>query len=191
MADLYQQTYLPNQLATFTQIGSVYGNSECFLSRIYELEEVHGNLNRPGGYYFERTNWSGEFFELFFKLGFDKTEQWEQLIQSVNKTPLLPEFFEEVRDQELGSSGFLDKQHIMLPLKKPEETSENKRVDGSPTGAPRRRRSILSDLNSVNQETTNNICEEGEIIADRQVKINFPFNLKNLLQIFIGIFKIV
>jgi len=169
MADAYQQIFLPNQLAINRKLESLYGPSEHSLSCLYDLKETCSTTSRPGSYHFERTDWSGDFLELFFKLGFDQTEQWEQLIQSVNTTPLLPEFYEAVRGQELGSNNFVDKQHLMPPLNRDitEELGDSGSKDGSPTGTTRRRRSILCGLKS------------DEVVEERQVGLFRSYSIRS------------
>jgi len=169
MADAYQQIFLPNQLAINRKLESLYGPSEHSLSCLYDLKPTNPTTSRPGSYHFERTHWSSDFLELFFKLGFDQTEQWEQLIQSVNTTPLLPEFYEAVRGQELGSNNSVDKQHLMPPLNRDiaEELADSGSKDGSPTGTSRRRRSILCGLKSE------------EAVEERQVGLFRSYSMRS------------
>lgn len=145
MAEIYEHNCHVNEESSVQKLKRIYGQNEGFLNRTYELNELRCMPFACGGYDLERTAWHGEFLELFFKLGFEQTEEWEQLVQSVNQTPLLPEFYEVIRNQELSNNDLIDKQYLMAPMNKMQETDENEQVNNNNNN--RRRRSILSNLN--------------------------------------------
>ena len=178
MADIYHHDHSVNEHSTFHKLQSIYGpNESCILHNVYELGHAHPNPTNnepflPGGFDYERSTWCGEFLELFFKLAFEQSEEWEQLVQSVNATPLLPEFYEAIRSQELFGRNkdgedldeFIDKQYIMLSLNK--EVHQYSRIVNNDEsiitrqqGNRRQGRSILSSLNipGPNKATTNNV----------------------------------
>ncbi len=68
-------------------------------------------------------------------MSFDQTEDWECLIQAVNQTPLLPEFYDLIRMEQIPNLDYLDKQFVMIPINEliPDTLQQS-----------RRRRSVLN-----------------------------------------------
>ena len=114
MADVYEHQCLVNEQSSAKKLEAVFGPNEAALTRLYEVAETRGAARAAvaGGYDFERTQMCGEFLALFFKLGFEQSEEWEPLVHTLNESPLLPEFYEPIRRRELPND-FVDKQHLM------------------------------------------------------------------------------
>ena len=126
LAEVYEHTVLANEKSSSVKLLNVYGPGEDSLPIGVRLEkeattvreEVEPSLRHCGSFDFERSYWCGEFLELFFKLAFDQTEDWDHLIQAVNQTPLLPEFYDVIRRRELGKQlegECVDKANLMQP----------------------------------------------------------------------------
>lgn len=143
MAEVYETSCLANEQSSTKKLEHQFGQSESILNRIYELNEARDAFAQTGGYAFERSHTCGEFLELFFKLGFEQSEEWEPMVQTVNETPLLPEFYDVIRGRELPQD-FIDKQYLMEPLfSRADEASGQRQAQN---GRGNRRRSILSNL---------------------------------------------
>lgn len=185
MAEIYEHDCLVNEQVSARKLEQHFGHGEAVLNRIYELNEARDSLTVTGGYDFERSQMCGEFLELFFKLGFEQSEEWEPMVQSVNETPLLPEFYDVIRGRELPQD-FVDKQYLMEPLfsRADEQQGENQRQGQN--GRSNRRRSILSNLSvagpnkvalmgqdSVVAETTS----EGQ--ANRQIGLFRSYSIRS------------
>lgn len=179
MAEIYEHNCHVNEESSMQKLKRLYGHNEGSLNRTYELNEPRVIPCVCGGYDLERTAWCGEFLELFFKLGFEQTEEWEQLVQSVNQTPLLPEFYEVIRSQELSNNDSIDKQYLMAPLNKMQEAiNDNEQVNTN-----RRRRSILSNLNIAEPKSLANTQKSNPTIIShndeqRQVGLFRSYSIK-------------
>ena len=135
MGDVYEHSALNAVKAERQRVLSIYGEGEEVLVRIHDK---NGSRTQPylcGSFEFERFEGCAEFLELFFKLAFDQTEDWETLGNSNDQTPLLPEFFDEIRAQELPNDEIVDRQHIMSPG----DDNEHAEIDSSLPGYRRRR----------------------------------------------------
>ncbi|CAF0732115.1 unnamed protein product [Brachionus calyciflorus] len=106
------------------KIKNLYGSSEegLFLNQ---------NVSKCGAFGFERSYLLDEFLELFFKLGFDQTENWANIIQNINSIPLLPEFHQTLRDKELNQNEF--KQYIIKNKRVKNESSLKRKLNPSPS----------------------------------------------------------
>jgi len=151
MADVYEHTLLVNEQANKKLI-TIYGIGEDCLYDIYVMKQQRSQPSIPGGYDFERSEYCGEFLELFFKLAFDQSEDWDSLIQSVNQTPLLPEFYDVIRSEQSLSCEFVDKQFIIMPLSSESHTDLDQLKEiNSAKKSSRRRRSFLLESDKVNK----------------------------------------
>ena len=166
MAEVYEHNLSVNELGTSKKLTNIFGQDESCLHNIYLLKQIRQEPAISGGYNYERTQWCGEFLELFFKLGFEQTEDWEPLVQSVNQTPLLPEFYEAIRNKELSSNDYINKQFLIPSVNKFDQTNTGNEFTSSPANT-RSRRSIISNLN----EQTNSYISinEANIGSYRQV----------------------
>ena len=92
-------------------IRNYYGiNEEIF--QIKYLQNVSDfNNSNCGAFAFERSDMLTNFLEFFFKFGFDQSENWEATINNVNSIPLIAEFSELFREQELNPNEL--KAHIL------------------------------------------------------------------------------
>jgi hypothetical protein len=126
MADVYEHNILANQRSSNSKLASLFGMGEDSLARVYILKLDRAHPCACGGFDFERTSWCAQFLEMFFKLGFDQTEDWEFLAQSVNQTPLLPEFYDTIRSGQLPDTDQVDKQFILKRALKESERRRSK-----------------------------------------------------------------
>ncbi len=113
MFNLYENHSIPNVQSSKSKLIALYGNGEDMLCRVYFQKLSRTEPFKCGGYDFERASWCCDFLELFFKLGFDQTEDWDSLIQSVNHTPYLIEFFDLIRHENDLNNDFIDRQYLM------------------------------------------------------------------------------
>jgi hypothetical protein len=115
LSDYYEKHVLVNQRTTNAKLRTVYGLGEDVLSRLYMQKNERTRPSICGSYDFERCWWLDDFLEFFFRLGIDRTENWSFLSQSVNKTPLLPQFYEQIRNYELPQNyeSTIDKQYLI------------------------------------------------------------------------------
>jgi len=138
MNDIYAHTLEVVQKSVRPKLVSLYGvGEECLCEKYNEKKQLQQQQQQQtaGGYDFERSEYGSEFLELFFKLSFDQTEDWECLIQAVNQTPLLPEFYDLIRMEQIPNLDYLDKQFVMIPINEliPDTLQQS-----------RRRRSVLN-----------------------------------------------
>ena len=176
MADVYEHKMSVNEFSSSKKLTNLFGQDEDCLRSIYLLKETRQEPAISGAYNYERTQWCGEFLELFFKLGFEQTEDWEPLVQSVNQTPLLPEFYEVIRNKELSSNDYINKQFLIPSLSKFDPTNTGGEFTQSPAN-PRCRRSIISNLNehtngyiSLNEANLSNYRQVGLFRSNSDTK---------------------
>ena len=111
LADLYHE-HISTKRATTVKLLTMFGLPEDVLIRVYLQKLPRSEPNLVGSYDYERSNLCTEFLEIFFKVGFNASESWENFVQSTNITPLLPEFYEIVRSEHLPN-GPPDKSYIL------------------------------------------------------------------------------
>jgi hypothetical protein len=101
MCDLYERHLLPNENIANIKIVTEYGLGEEALDKVY-LERFDVGHREIGGYEFERDAHANEVLEMFFRIGFDHTENWECLAHTVNgDVPVTMEFYDTIRDKNL------------------------------------------------------------------------------------------
>jgi hypothetical protein len=114
MADVYEQNLQAAQRNYHQKLRNLYGEGEDMLDKVYTQKMPRNERSNCGEYEFERSFHGAEFLELFFKLSFDQTENWDGLTQSINQTPLLPAFYDIIRAAQLPSDDeHVDRQYIM------------------------------------------------------------------------------
>ncbi len=125
LAEAYEHTVQTSQHTSQAKLKTMYGLGEDTLSRVYMQKLPRTQPCLCGGYDCERSWWLCDFLEMFFRLGIDRTENWTFLNASVNQTPLLPEFYDEIRAKELPNLDMpVEKQYL---IKQPSYTNRNKR----------------------------------------------------------------
>ena len=167
MTDVYEHNVLANERSSHAKLVTLYGMNEDSLPLIYteKLDRTYPCV--CGGFDFERTYWCAEFLELFFKLGFDQTEDWEHLIQAVNQTPLLPEFYDAIRSVELpDSSEHVDKQYLIRPRVLNEAERKPRNSEGldfgemSPLNKRKRRANQITSAPNTKASMGRNIVDD-------------------------------
>lgn len=148
MADAYQEIILASYRVQNQKISGIFGRNEDSLKRIYLEKCERSQPNISGSYDTERSAWLADFLEMFFNIGFDQTEHWESMIQSVNQTPLLPEFYEIIRQKELPKNDAIEKQYIMKPEIYGEKKSTSNSIELDVLSSRKRRLSLSSSVTS-------------------------------------------
>lgn len=102
----FSEHVLPNEVAGFVKVSKEFGASEEVLESVYLSRGVDvergGGVSVVGGYEFERDERAAAIIEIFFRIGFDRTENWEGLSSEVNSDfPIIGEFYEDIRHREL------------------------------------------------------------------------------------------
>jgi hypothetical protein len=147
MADMFEHLVLGQERAQNAKLVSIYGLGEDTLPLVYieksldhrrrRRQQQSSNSNNEGlvgGFAFERSELCSHFLDMFFKLAFDQTEDWSHLIQGVNGSwPLLSEFYDEIREQELSKIGggggdghnYIDKMYLITQPQSMQTTKDN------------------------------------------------------------------
>jgi hypothetical protein len=113
LAEAYEHAVQATEHTSHAKLRTMYGLGEDTLARVYMQKLARTRPSLCGGYDCERAWWLSDFLEMFFRLGIDRTENWNFLVQSVNQTPLLPEFYEKVRYREMPNYDMsVDKQFL-------------------------------------------------------------------------------
>ena len=171
MADVYEHNILANQRSSNSKLASLFGMGEDSLARVYILKLDRTHPCACGGFDFERTFWCAEFLEMFFKLGFDQTEDWEFLVQSVNQTPLLPEFYDTIRNGQLPDNDQVDKQFILKPaLKESDRRRSNPDEFDLNSISPMNSRKMRRMTNPTSPKTTRKELNLGS--PDRNISLS-------------------
>lgn len=104
MEFFYTNHVLGNEAISGVKIREQFGAGEEQLDKLAYLRRAREDemTSIVGGYEFERDEHSASVLELFFRIGFDRTESWQGLAAEVNvDVPLIAEFYEEIRLKEL------------------------------------------------------------------------------------------
>ena len=152
MFDVYEHSAVEAVRSERTRVLSVYGESEDAIVRVHLKGGTRTQPYSCGGFEFEQSEECAEFLELFFKLAFEQSENWETLCSACNRTPILPEFYEEIYEREIHNEITLDHQYLLLSDGQNLETGN---TDFTESNMHRRRRAFLApNKNSVDQQLT-------------------------------------
>jgi hypothetical protein len=111
MYDVYTHSMLTEQLATSAKLNAIYGTNEEALKLAYSNDSRRPKLCLCGSFEYERSSLCADYLEMLFRIGLDRTDNWNTITNSLNKTPLLPEFYSIIGEKNL--SNVVDKQFIV------------------------------------------------------------------------------
>jgi hypothetical protein len=112
MSDAFHQYVVDQHRSSVAKLVSLYGIGEDSLQRVYTLNLSHVDPCHCGSYSFERSSTVSNFILLLFHIGFDKSENWESFVKNINKVPLIPQSFNEIRDQQIPNINRIDRRLI-------------------------------------------------------------------------------